>query len=81
MHLRAAGASHADRALEQTMAAAEQAVARLAFEQAIALCQDALALVGADDPRRRAILGRRALAFQALSHVIMDAPRVAAPAS
>lgn len=81
-HLLEAGAAgDPDRAVELADRAAESSIQRLAFAEAVDLYTRALALLADDDPRRRRLALRRALAYQALTHVLLtDASHpVAAP--
>jgi class 3 adenylate cyclase/energy-coupling factor transporter ATP-binding protein EcfA2 len=66
-HWRAAG--DADRALEYLLAAAEQAGRGWAKEEAVALYNQALALLPDGDRRTRGIQLKRAVAWAALTHV------------
>jgi class 3 adenylate cyclase len=66
-HWREAGDN--ERALPYFLAAAEHAGRGWAKERAVALYNDASALLPEDDERRRAINRKRAVAFQALYHI------------
>jgi DNA-binding SARP family transcriptional activator len=70
-----ADAATREHAIEYALVAAEEASAQLAHEQAVELYTRALRLVDAEDARRRDIAARRALAFQSLSHALVDLPR------
>jgi class 3 adenylate cyclase len=60
------------KALPYLIAAAEQADDQLAFHHALELYSSALQLLDDDDPRRRDITVRRAIAFSRLSHAVYD---------
>ena len=66
-HWREAG--DADRAFEQLMLAGDQAGRGWAKKRAVALYREALGLLPEDDPRRREITARLAVALQALYHL------------
>jgi DNA-binding SARP family transcriptional activator len=55
--------------------AAEGALRNLAYAEAVELYTRAIALLAADDPRTRLLSVRRVLAYQALAHATLDAPR------
>ncbi len=75
-HLCEAGpAGDIDAAVEVAERAADQALRNLAHAEAMELYIRAIALLPADDPRRRLLAVRRTLAFQALTHATLDAPR------
>ena len=69
-HWREAGET--DRAVEQLVAAAEQASHGWAKEHALALYAQALELLPEDDPRRRSIRLQRVVIAQALQHLIQE---------
>jgi lipopolysaccharide biosynthesis regulator YciM len=66
-HWREAGEN--DRAIDHLTTAADQAGRGWAKQRAVALYREALDLMGEDDPRRRDVLRRRAVALQALMHL------------
>jgi DNA-binding SARP family transcriptional activator len=76
-HLCEAGpAGDPDRAVEYAAHAAERATKRLAYAEAVQLYTRALPLLASEDPRRRKLALKRALAFAALTHQYAgDAPR------
>ena len=67
-------AADRDHALDYATRAAEQATAGLAYAEAVDLFTRALSLLPADHERRRILALKRALAYQALWHSMMDAP-------
>ncbi len=68
-HLCEAGAAgDPDRAVEYAARAAERATKRLAYAEAVELYTRALPLLPREDPRRRRMALKRAVAFAALSH-------------
>ncbi|MEQ8839765.1 MAG: BTAD domain-containing putative transcriptional regulator [Acidimicrobiales bacterium] len=70
-HWCAAGpAGDPDLAVERASAAAQSARASHRFGEAIELINGALALLGRDDPRRRALLARRAVDYLSLEHLL-----------
>jgi predicted ATPase len=75
-HLCEAGpAGDPDRAVEVAARAAERATKRLAYAEAVQLYTRALPLLPSEDPRRRKLALKRALAFAALTHQYAgDAP-------
>jgi predicted ATPase len=68
-------AADREQALAYTTRAAEQAIDGLAYAEAVALFNRALSLLPPQDERRRTLALKRALAYQALFHTVMDAPR------
>jgi len=62
-------------ALDYATRAAEQASAELAYAEAVDLFTHALSLLPLQHERRRTIALKRALAYQALTHLIMDSAR------
>ena len=72
-HWREAG--EADRAFEHLLAAGDQAGRGWAKQRSVTLYREALELVPADDPRRREVTGRLAVALQAVYH-LPDAQRL-----
>jgi predicted ATPase len=75
-HLCEAGpAGDVDAAIHVAERAADQALRNLAHAEAMELYIRAIALLPADDPRRRLLALRRMLAFQALTHATLDGPR------
>jgi DNA-binding SARP family transcriptional activator len=79
-HYCAAGAAgDPARAVDYALEAGEEAIARTAYEQAIAVLTEALALLAPDDRRRTRLNVRRMVAFQALSHAHLDRPAGVAP--
>jgi class 3 adenylate cyclase len=66
-HWREAGES--DRAVEHLVAAADQAGRGWAKQRAVTLYREALELLGEDDPRRRDVMRRLAVALQAVYHL------------
>lgn len=72
-------AGEADKAVEFAVRAGEQASYKLAHAEAVDFYTRALAALSDHDGRRRRIMLRRAVAYMALTHTILDAPgRVAA---
>jgi class 3 adenylate cyclase len=69
-HWREAGDS--ERAVDELIAAAEQAGRGWAKDHALALYAQALELVPDDEPRRRSIRLRQAVAAQAFAHLLQD---------
>ncbi len=65
-------AADRERALDYATRAAEQATADLAYAEAVDLFTRALSLLPEDHERRRILALKRALAYQALTHVVMD---------
>jgi DNA-binding SARP family transcriptional activator len=75
-HLCEAGtAGDPDRAVQFAADAAQRATDRLAYADAVQLYTRALPLLAREDPRRRRMALKRALAFSALTHQYADAPR------
>jgi len=75
-HLCEAGpAGDVDAAVAFAERAADDAVRGLAHGEAVELYTRAMALLPADDPRRRLLALRRVLAYQALTHATVDQPR------
>ena len=75
-HLCEAGtAGDPDRAVQFAADAAQRATDRLAYADAVQLYTRALPLLAREDPRRRKMALKRALAFSALTHQYADAPR------
>ena len=75
-HLCEAGpAGDVDAAVAFAERAADEAVRGLAHGEAVELYTRAMALLPADDPRRRLLALRRVLAYQALTHATVDQPR------
>lgn len=58
-----------ERAIKYLLAAAEKADEAWAKQEAVALYTQALALLDDNDPRRRGLTLRRAVAFQAIAHI------------
>ena len=78
-HLCEAGpAGDVDAAVDVAERAADQALRNLAHAEAMELYIRAIALLPADDPRRRLLALRRMLAYQALTHATLDGPATAA---
>ena len=75
-HWREAG--DADRATDYLVAAGDQAGRGWAKQRAVTLYREALELVSADDPRRRDIMRKLAVALQALYH-LPDAQQLRRP--
>jgi class 3 adenylate cyclase len=69
-HWREAG--ELDRSLPYLIRAAEQAHEQLAFHHAVQLYGSALELMAEDDPRRKDLAVRRAIAFSRLSHAVFE---------
>ena len=67
--------ANGEEALDYATRAAEHATADLAYAEAVDLFTRALSLVPHDHERRRIIALKRALAYQALTHVVMDTAR------
>lgn len=67
-------AADRDEALDYATRAAERAIAGLAYAEAVELFTRALELLPRGDERRRIVALKRALAYQALFHSIMDTP-------
>jgi predicted ATPase len=65
-----------DQALDFTTRAAERAIAGLAYAEAVDLFTRARSLLPPEDPRRRVLALKRAVAYQALFHSVMDSPAV-----
>jgi DNA-binding SARP family transcriptional activator len=63
-----------EHALAYATRAAEQAIAGLAYSEAVDLFTRAIALLPPADERRRILALKRALAYQALFHAVMDTP-------
>jgi predicted ATPase len=63
-----------ERALDYAIRAAERAIASLAYAEAVDLFGRAMGLLPPDDERRQRLALKRALAYQALFHVVMDTP-------
>ena len=68
-------AASRDLALDYAERAAEQAIGGLAYAEAVDLFTRALLLLPPDDERRRMLALKRALAYQALTHAVMDRAR------
>jgi DNA-binding SARP family transcriptional activator len=68
-------AADREQALDYAIRAAEQATSGLAYADAVDLFTRALALLPAEHERRRTIALKRALAYQALAHAVMDTAR------
>jgi DNA-binding SARP family transcriptional activator len=64
-----------EHALDYATRAAEQAIAGLAYTEAVELFTRALSLLPKEDERRRILALKRALSYQALFHAVMDTPR------
>jgi len=64
------------KAIPYLIAAAEQADEQLAFHHSLTLYSSALELLADDDPRRRDLTVRRAIALTRLSHAIYDPGRL-----
>ena len=74
-HLLAAGPrGNVARAVEAAAQAADEAMRKAAYAEAVELLTQALALMPESDPRRARVAARRVLAFQALSHARVDGP-------
>ncbi len=71
--------SDRERALDYAVRAAEQATAGLAYSEAVDLFTRARLLLPATDERRRTLALKRAIAYQALFHAVMDAPEGVRP--
>jgi class 3 adenylate cyclase len=69
-HWREAG--ELDRSLPYLIRAAEQAHEQLAFHHAVQLYGSALKLMAEEDPRRKDLAVRRAIAFSRLSHAVFE---------
>jgi predicted ATPase len=67
-----------EQALQYATRAAEQAAADLAYAEAVDFFSRALSLLPPEHERRRILTLKRALAFQALLHAVIDAPSPAA---
>lgn len=67
-------AADADEALDYATRAAERAIGGLAYAEAVELFTRALSLLPRGDDRRRVLALKRALAYQALFHALMDTP-------
>ena len=70
-------AADREHALDYATRAAEQATADLAYAEAVDLFTRALSLLPHEHDRRRILALKRALAYQALTHVMMDTPSAA----
>jgi DNA-binding SARP family transcriptional activator len=66
--------SDREEALDYATRAAERATAGLAYAEAVDLFTRARGLLTADDERRRTLALKRALAYQALFHAVVDRP-------
>jgi DNA-binding SARP family transcriptional activator len=66
--------SDRDEALDYATRAAQRATEDLAYAEAVDLFTRARSLLPEDDPRRRRLALKRAIAYQALFHAVMDAP-------
>ena len=66
--------SDRERTLDYATRAAEQATANLAYAEAVDLFTRARSLLPEGDERRRTLALKRAVAYQALFHISMDAP-------
>jgi len=64
--------SDREEALDYATRAAEQATANLAYSEAVDLFTRARLLLPPDDERRRTLALKRAIAYQALFHAVMD---------
>jgi DNA-binding SARP family transcriptional activator len=64
-----------EQALSYATRAAERATAGLAYAEAVDLFSRALSLLAREDDRRRILALKRALAYQALYHAVIDTPR------
>jgi predicted ATPase len=64
-----------EHALDYATRAAEQATTDLAYAEAVDLFSRALALLPDEHEQRRILALKRALAYQALTHLVMDTPR------
>lgn len=64
-----------EHALDYATRAAEHAVSGLAYAEAVDLFTRAIVLLPRQDERRRILALKRALAYQALFHAVMDTPR------
>jgi len=64
-----------EHALDYATRAAEQATADLAYAEAVDLFTRALSLLPPEHERRRILALKRALAYQALTHLVMDTAR------
>jgi class 3 adenylate cyclase len=65
-------AGELDRSLPYLIRAAEQAHEQLAFHHAVQLYGSALGLMAEEDPRRKDLAVRRAIAFSRLSHAVFE---------
>jgi predicted ATPase len=68
-------AANREHALDYATRAAEKATADLAYAESVELFTRALSLLPQDHERRRILALKRALAYQALTHLVMDAGR------
>jgi DNA-binding SARP family transcriptional activator len=68
-------AADRDLALDYAVRAAEQATAGLAYAEAVELFTRALSVLPPEHERRRLLALKRALAYQALTHEVMDSAR------
>jgi DNA-binding SARP family transcriptional activator len=68
-------AANREHALDYATRAAEKATADLAYAESVELFTRALSLLPQDHERRRILALKRALAFQALTHLVMDTAR------
>lgn len=68
-------AADREHALDYATRAAEQATADLAYAEAVDLFTRALSLLPPEHERRRVLALKRALAYQALTHAVMDTAR------
>ena len=73
--------SDRETALDYATRAAEQATAGLAYAEAVDLFTRARLLLSPEDPRRRTLALKRAIAYQALFHAVWDTSASDAPAS
>ena len=73
--------SDRETALDYATRAAERATAGLAYAEAVDLFTRARLLLPPDDPRRRRLALKRAIAYQALFHAVYDASAGATRAS
>ena len=69
----ARGAADRERALDYAVRAAQQAMGSLAYAEAVDLFTRARSLLPDEDPRRRMLALKRAVAYQALFHAVYDA--------
>ena len=71
--------SDREEALDYATRAAEQATANLAYSEAVDLFTRARLLLAPEDERRRTLALKRAIAYQALFHAVMDSGAAVRP--